>query len=121
MEIGTTIVTLVVAVTTDGPPVADAVAVIVTTGLGFGFDGLGGGSVGGAVNVAGTPLAVWEGETEPHGLLAQITNQSTPELVLSFETVAMTVAVALTSMVLGGTWVRLMVSGAVTEKVATAL
>jgi hypothetical protein len=37
------------------------------------------------------------------------------------ETVAMTVAVALTSMVLGGTCVRLMVSGSVTVKVARAL
>lgn len=55
METGAVIVTVVVAVTTDGPPVAEAVAVMVTTGLGF---GLAAGTVGGAVKVAGAPLAV---------------------------------------------------------------
>jgi hypothetical protein len=53
--------------------------------------------------------------------LAQLTTQSTPALLVSFETVAITVAVALTSMVVGGTWVRLTVIGAVTVKVAWAL
>jgi hypothetical protein len=55
MEIGTTIVTFVVVVRAVGPPVAAAVAVMVTTGLGV---GLGDGTLGGAVKVAGTPLAV---------------------------------------------------------------
>jgi hypothetical protein len=56
MEIGTTIVTFVVAVTTDGPLVADAVAMIVTA-PGPNPNPVGG-TVGGAVKVAGTPLAV---------------------------------------------------------------
>jgi hypothetical protein len=52
MEIGTTIVTFVVAV----PTAADAVAVIVTSP---GPNPIPvGGTVGGAVKVAGTPLAV---------------------------------------------------------------
>src|SRR5271168_1136977 len=57
MAIGATIVTLVVANTANRalPLFADAVALIVTTGLGC---GLGAGTVGGAVKVAGTPLAV---------------------------------------------------------------
>jgi hypothetical protein len=71
--------------------------------------------------VAGTPLAVWEGETEPQGVLAQLTDQSTPELLVSFAIIATTVAVAFTSMVLGGTWIRLTVIGSVTVKLAWAL
>jgi hypothetical protein len=119
MEIGTTIVTFALAVVTDGPAVAAAVAVMVTPPGPNPIPAAG--AVGGAVKVAGTPLAVCEGEIEPQGRLEQSTNQSTPELVVSFETVAVTVAVALTSIVLGGTWVRLMVIWSVTVKVAWAL
>jgi hypothetical protein len=117
VEIGATIVTFAVAVTTDGPPVADAVAMMVTTGLG----GLTTGTVGGAVKVAVAPLAVWAGETEPQGELAQLTTQSTPAFVVSFKTVATTGAGALVSIVLGGTCVRLMRSGSVTRNEADAL
>jgi hypothetical protein len=99
IEIGATIVTFVLAVTAEGPPVAVAVAVMVTTGLGV---GLGAGTVGGAVKIVGVPLAVCVGETEPQGKLEQLTTQSTPELVMSFETVAATLAVPLIGIVLGG-------------------
>jgi hypothetical protein len=99
-EIGATIVTRVVALSREGPPVAAAVATMVTTGLGVGF---GAGTVGGAVKVAGTPLAVCEGETEPQGELEQFTAQLIPELLVSFEIVATTVAVPLIGIVLGGT------------------
>ena len=97
MEIGATMVTFVEAVRDDGPPVAEAVAEIVTTGLGAG------GTVGGAVKVAAAPLAVCVGEILPQGGLSQLTDQSTPEFVVSFATVATTVAVVLIGIVLGGT------------------
>jgi hypothetical protein len=85
-------VTLAVVLTLANPaPVAAEVAV-----------GLGSGTVGGAVKVAGAPLAVRDGDTEPQGVLAQLTDQVTPELVRSFETTAMTVAVAFVNIVLGG-------------------
>ena len=98
--IGATMVTLAVVLTLANPaPVAAEVAVMTTTGLGV---GLGSGTVGGAVKVAGAPLAVRDGDTEPQGVLAQLTDQVTPELVRSFETTAMTVAVAFVNIVLGG-------------------
>jgi hypothetical protein len=53
--------------------------------------------------------------------LKQLTDQSIPEFVVSFERVATTVALAFTSIALGGTWDRLMVIGSVTVNVAKAL
>jgi hypothetical protein len=96
-EIGATIVTLTVALTLNPAEVEDAV--ITTTGSGAGF---GAGTVGGAVKVAACPLAVWVGETEPQGLSWQVTDQVTPEFVVSFTTAAVTVAIAFVSMVPGG-------------------
>jgi hypothetical protein len=53
--------------------------------------------------------------------LAQLTTQSTPAFVVSLSTVAATGAVALVSIVLGGSCVRLMLSGSVTRNEADAL
>jgi hypothetical protein len=111
-DIGATIVTVAVALTPNAP-----VAVIVTTGLG----GLPVGTVGGAVKVAVSPLAVWTGEMEPQGAEAQVTDQVTPEFVGSLATLAKTGAFALGSIVLGGTWVRLIVMGTATVNEAEAL
>jgi hypothetical protein len=118
MEIGATMVTLAVAVTAPAPLAAVEVAVIVTTGLVVPKEV---GTVGGAVNVAGAPLAVCKGVTVPQGAASQLTLQVTPELVVSSETTAMTVAVALVSMLLGGDWVRLIEMEAVTVNEAIAL
>jgi hypothetical protein len=94
------------------------VAVTTTTGLGLGF---GAGTVGGAVKTAACPLAVWSGETEPQGALEQLTDQVTPEFVVSFVTSATTVAVAFVSIVLGGPGAKLIAREAVTVNEAEAL
>lgn len=115
-EIGATIVTLAVTLTLD--PAAVELAVITTTGLGV---GLGAGTVEGDVNVAAAPLAVCEGEIVPHGAFEQLTDQVTPAFVVSFETTAMTVAVAFVSIVVGGAWVKLIVMEPLTVKEVVAL
>jgi hypothetical protein len=93
-DIGAMIVTLAVAPLTSSPATGET-AVIVTTRLEAG-------TVGGAVKVAGFPLAVWAGEIEPHEEVEQLTDQFTPEFVVSFATSAATGAVVLGSIVLGG-------------------
>ena len=93
-DIGGTIVTVAVAKAPNAP-----VAVMFTMG------GLPVGTVGGAVKVAVSPLAVWTGKTEPQevlGAVEQVTDQFTPAFVLSFETTAVTGAVAFGNIVLGG-------------------
>jgi len=111
-EIGRTIVT---AAWLDADRAAVACATIVTTGLEVD------GTSGGAVKTAGAPLAVCEGVIVPHGVLAQLTFQVTPEFVGSFCTTAATVAVALINIVAGGCWVMVIVIGADTWNVAIAL
>jgi hypothetical protein len=76
---------------------------------------------GGAVKTAEAPLAVCGGVTVPHGVLTQVTSQSTPAFVGSFCTTATTVAVAFVSIVAGGDWVIVTVGGADTVKVVIAL
>lgn len=61
----------------------------------------------GAVNVVGTPLAVWEGEKEPQlGALLHIAAQSTPAFARSLLTVADTDAVSPTDNEEGGRRIR---------------
>jgi hypothetical protein len=60
------------------------------------------GRTGGAVKTVGAPLAVCEGLNVPHGGVAQLTDQMTPEFVGSFCTTAMMLAVALVNILLGG-------------------
>ena len=61
----------------------------------------------GAVNVVVAPLAVCEGENEPHlGALPHIATQSTPAFATSLFTRAETDAVPLVGMEAGGIWVR---------------
>jgi hypothetical protein len=110
-ERGATMVTTAVAVTL---PAAVEVAVMVTAGLGVG-------GAGGAVNVAGAPLAVCDGTTVPQGVFEQLTVQVTPELLVSLATTAVTVAVPFVKIVVGGAWVMLTVMGAVTINEAVAL
>ena len=86
-------VTLAVALTRG--PTAVELAVITTTRLGAE-------TVAGAVKVAVPPLIVEVGEMEPQGAAAQLTDQVTPEFVVSFVTTAMTGAVAFVSIALGG-------------------
>ena len=65
------------------------------------------GTPAGAVKVEFAPLAVCAGEKDPQlGALPQIATQSTPALATSLLTVAETIAIPLTDMVVGGTCVR---------------
>ena len=90
---GATMVTLAVALTR-GPTEVE-LAVITTTRLG-------GDTVDGAVNVAVPPLVVEVGEMEPQGDESQLTDQVTPEFVVSLLTTAETVAVAFVNIEPGG-------------------
>jgi hypothetical protein len=99
-------------------PVAVAYAVIVTCNPG---GGLGDGTVGGAVKIAVAPLALVLGVTVPQGNREQLTLQVTPAFVVSLVTTAITGAVALVNMVVGGASVMLTVTGALTTNVAVAV
>ena len=85
-----------------------------------------GGGVDGAVKATGAPLAacavkVLPGEKDPQGGPPHWKLQSTPAFVGSFETTAASVVVALVSSVLGGGWLMLIETGALTVNCVKAL
>ena len=116
MEIAVEGVIVTVAIT-DFVLSAVDVAVIVTV--------LPDGSVAGAVKTIGLPLTVCAGVRlnvpQPGAATAQVTVQSTPLPMLSFVTVAITVAVPLTGIALGGAMLSVTeITGTVTVIMALA-
>src|SRR6266849_2060937 len=80
-----------------------------------------GGTVAGAVKVVFAPLAVCAGLNAPQLALPQVTVQSTPAFVESFETVALICAVELTASDAGGAVVKAMLMGGVVVMVTLAV